>query len=129
MDLPGADRITSLLNTMLSVESRRSQLSAGNIANADTPGYAPRELEFEEFLRDAARAAVTPQRAEEGAGLFAAEPRVVERQGGAAGLDGNAVDLQREMTEMAEAGMRYTMGVQLLQSRLRTLRTAIREGR
>lgn len=129
MDLPGADRITSLLNTMLSVESRRSQLSAGNIANADTPGYAPRELEFEDFLRDAARAAVSPKKDEQGANLFTTEPRVVERQSGAKGLDGNAVDLQHEMTQMAEAGMRYTMAAQLLQSRLRTLRTAIREGR
>ena len=56
-------------------------------------------------------------------------PRVTEQAGGAVGLDGNNVDVQREMTDLSEAGMQYLVGTQLLQSRLRTLRAAIREGK
>jgi flagellar basal-body rod protein FlgB len=54
---------------------------------------------------------------------------VVEESGNATGIDGNTVDMGREMSTLAEAGMDYLSGVQLLQSRLRTLRSAIREGR
>ena len=130
MDLPGADRITSLLSTFLSVQSLRSQTSAANVANADTPGYAAKEVEFADFLRSAARDALAPDAsAGSSAQGLATAPRMVEQAGNALGLDGNNVDVQREMTTMAETGMNYLLGTQLLQSRLRTLRAAIREGR
>ncbi|MGH9903155.1 MAG: flagellar basal body rod protein FlgB, partial [Pyrinomonadaceae bacterium] len=61
MNLPGTDSITSLLTSFLNVQSRRSQIAAGNIANADTPGYAAKELEFSDYLRGAAREALTTQ--------------------------------------------------------------------
>jgi flagellar basal body rod protein FlgB len=44
-------------------------------------------------------------------------------------VDGNTVDMEHEMAMMADAGGQYMTGIQLLQSRLRTLHTAIREGR
>jgi flagellar basal-body rod protein FlgB len=123
------DGITNLLSSFLNVQSRRSQLSAGNVANADTPGYQAKELDFSDYLRDASRLALAPQTADQSQSMTASEPRVIEQQTSIAGIDGNNVDVQREMTTMAEAGMKYMAGVQLLQSRLRTLRTAIREGR
>jgi flagellar basal-body rod protein FlgB len=123
------DGITNLLSSFLNVQSRRSQLSAGNVANADTPGYQAKELDFSDYLRDASRLALAPQTANRTQSMTASEPRVIEQQTSVTGIDGNNVDVQREMTTMAEAGMKYMAGVQLLQSRLRTLRTAIREGR
>jgi flagellar basal-body rod protein FlgB len=129
MDLPGTDRITSLLSTFLSVQSRRAQLSASNVANADTPGYAAQELDFAEFLRTAARDALSVEGVAGRSPATAERPRVIPQLGNGYGLDGNNVDVQREMTTLAEAGMQYLAGTQLLQSRLRTLRTAIREGR
>lgn len=129
MDITTPDSITTLLSSFLNVQSRRSELSAGNVANADTPGYQAKELDFSDYLRDAARLAFFPQEANRTQSITAAEPRVIEQQTSIAGIDGNNVDVQREMTTMAEAGMKYMAGVQLLQSRLRTLRTAIREGR
>jgi flagellar basal-body rod protein FlgB len=123
------DSITTLLSSFLNVQSQRSQLSAGNVANADTPGYQAKELDFTDYLRDAARLALSLQEENRTQSLAASGPRIIEQQSSMAGIDGNNVDVQREMTTMAEAGMKYMAGVQLLQSRLRTLRTAIREGR
>jgi flagellar basal-body rod protein FlgB len=128
LDFTVNDRIVDLLGTFLNVESRRSELSASNIANADTPGYRARELDFSDFLRNATRLALSPQN-ENSAPSLAVSPRVVEQQTAMTGIDGNNVDVQREMTTIAEAGMKYLTGVQLSQSRLRLLRTAIREGR
>ena len=128
MPLSGLDSITSLLSTFLDVQSRRAEVVAGNLANADTPGYIAKELDFSDFLRNAATESLTPATAQTPQTNLSG-PRVVEQQPTAIGLDGNTVDPGREMSTMAEAGMKYLEGTQILQMRLRTLRTAIREGK
>ncbi len=126
MALPGIDNITSLLGTFLDVQSRRAEIVAGNLANADTPGYVAKELDFADYLRDAARESLTSANGNKQGSIG---PRVVEQQSTTVGLDGNTVDNGREMSTLAEAGMKYLEGTQLLQMRLRTLRSAIREGK
>lgn len=119
MQLPTNDRVTSLLTTYLDVQSRRSEVIAGNLANADTADYKARELDFDAFLDDAA--AGRPLE-------YGHEPKLV-LQDRAPGIDGNNVDAGHEMAQLADAGMQYLSGVQMIQARLRTLKTAIREGR
>ncbi|MER3427151.1 MAG: flagellar basal body rod protein FlgB [Pyrinomonas sp.] len=127
MELPIADSITSLLRTFLDVQSRRAELASSNIANSETPGYTAKELDFAAFLRRAAQDALAPRAAREP--IAAAQPRVRLQGQAPLRLDGNNVDLAREMATLAEAGTQFLTGVQLLQARLRLLRTAIREGR
>ena len=126
MAMPSMDNITSLLGSFLDVQSRRAELVAGNLANADTPGYNAKELDFADFLRDAATQSLFP---DAGGKQAVGGPRVIDQQATTIGLDGNTVDSAREMSTLAEAGMKYLEGTQLLQMRLRTLRTAIREGK
>ena len=125
------DGITDLLTKYLDVQSRRAQVISGNIANADTPDYVAQELEFGDYLREAAHEALTPRGVNGEArqtGVLAA-PHIVEQTPNGVSIDGNTVDMGREMTTLAETGMQFLGGTKLLQSRLRTLRTAIREGR
>lgn len=49
---PGVDRV-SLLQSAMKVASRNHRLIANNIANADTPGYAPVHMDFQSTLRAA----------------------------------------------------------------------------
>jgi len=126
MTLPAMDNITSLLGSFLDVQSRRAEVVAGNLANADTPGYIAKEVDFADFLRNAASESMSlTASGNQGGGA----PRIVEQQRITIGLDGNTVDSAREMSTLADAGMKYLEGTQLLQMRLRTLRTAIREGK
>lgn len=131
MTLPGTDRITSLLTTFLDVQSRRAEVVSSNIANAETPGYHAKELDFSSYLQRAARDASSPSSLLAGDSRTSLDaPRVIEQaMPDVVRLDGNTVDTGREMSTLAETGMQYLTGTQLLQSRLRTLRTAIREGR
>jgi flagellar basal-body rod protein FlgB len=122
------DSITSLLGSFLDVQSRRAEVVAGNLANADTPGYIAKEVDFADFLRNAAAESLAPTPAGKQPGTTAALP-VVEQPRITISLDGNSVDAAREMSTLADAGMKYLEGTQLLQMRFRTLRTAIREGR
>src|SRR5258706_4654872 len=111
MALNGMDNMTLLLGTFLDVQSRRAEIIAGNLANADTPGYSAKELDFSDFLREAAQ-----QSLETGnSNTTPSGPRVVEQQSMTIGLDGNTVDTGREMSTLAEAGMKYLEGTQLLQ--------------
>lgn len=128
MGILGTDNVTDLLQNFLDVQSLRSQVTAGNIANADTPGYIAKEVDFDNYLKEAARqSSLSPSQRN----MFApmAGPRVVDQDPGAVGLDGNTVDTGREMAELAQAGSSFNFGAKMLQSRLRLLRSAIREGR
>lgn len=145
VDLPGTDRMTSLLIFYLDTQSRRAQVVASNVANTDTPGYLAKEVDFAETLRRAAYDTVAPNPAGKLApqnvalntsNLIDAFNRpsadrleIVEQRSNPLGVDGNSVDMEHEMATLADAGGQYMTGLQLLQSRLRTLRSAIREGR
>ena len=129
MNFTKTDNITELVGKFLDVQSRRAQVVAGNIANADTPDYKAKELQFDEYLRDAANQAALPSalRDEENSPLSSL--RVVEQKSDAVGLDGNTVDAGKEMADLAQIGTNFNFGAKILQSRLRLLRTAIREGK
>lgn len=130
MGLAELDRITTLLTDYLDVQSRRAEIVASNLANADTPDYKAKKLEFDEYLRDAAREAVAARSATTPLRQPRAELlKLVEQTDNVPGIDGNNVDTEREMATLAETGGKFMTGTQLLQMRFRTLRTAIKEGR
>ncbi len=112
----------------MDVQSRKAEVIAGNIANADTPGYAAKELDFKDYLEKAARQSELPLSMQNADRSFG-EMRVVEQNSTSIGLDGNTVDTGREMAEMAQTGSQFNFGAKMLQSRFRLLRTAIREGK
>jgi flagellar basal-body rod protein FlgB len=125
------DRICTVMGKALSVQLDRQHLLSSNIANADTPGFVPVDLDFPAALRQElqdGRLSATdehhlPAAAAEGpdATLFY-DPSVVP------GLDGNAVSLDNEMTKMAENTVLYNATARALQKKLGLLRYAINEG-
>ena len=129
MGLTATDNITNLLQTFLDVQSQRAQVVAGNIANADTPGYVAKELKFDDFLREAARQSELPESRRDELNPVLSKPQIVDQKPTAIGFDGNTVDAGREMADLAQTGTNFNFGAKMLQSRLRLLRMAIREGK
>lgn len=129
MSMSEIDRITSLLTNYLDVQSRRAEVVAGNLANADTPDYKATELEFQDYLEIAAESAIGPQTERKRLAALESRVRIEEQRGTTPRIDGNTVDPGREMSTLADAGVQFLAGAQMLQSRLRTLRMAIKEGR
>jgi len=127
MAFPAIDNVTNLLQKFLDVQTRRAEVISANIANADTPGYVAKTVDFEQYLKDAAKESLLPMRQSDG--LSNGQLRVVEQQSSAIGFDGNTVDAGKEMADLAQAGTNFNFGSKILQSRFRLLRTAIREGR
>jgi flagellar basal-body rod protein FlgB len=108
------DGVTRNLEHYLDLLSARQKLVAGNLANADTPGYKTQDLDFAAELRRAGDG--LPPVSEEVIGL-----RVKN--------DGNNVSVDREARLLAENAVRFNMASNLLRSQIRMVRSAIQEGK
>ena len=117
----------------LGIESRRAQLLAANLANADTPNFKARDLDFKAALARAGAPATgtLPLTVTQGAHQSTAgagadnDPALLYRVPLAPSLDGNTVDTQLEQASFAENAVRYQATLTLLNARLRGLMTAI----
>jgi flagellar basal-body rod protein FlgB len=117
----------------LTLESRRTQLLAANIANVDTPNYKARDLDFKAALANAASTGTagltlrTSSSAHLQANAAGAndDPALLYRVPMAPALDGNTVDEQLEQAAFAENSVRYQATLTLLGGKLRSLMTAI----
>ncbi len=105
----------------LQLESRRTELLAANLANADTPGFKARDIDFKQALAAATNAAGAAGNAAGTAMESATQFRVPM----APSLDGNTVDVQLEQAAFAENNVRYQATLTLLNGKLRSLMTAI----
>lgn len=121
-----ATAMTEALGRFLDVDVARYKLVAGNLANIDTPGYRTRDLDFRSELR---RAAAEEESVGEGL-LQPASFHPVARQ--VRGLierpDGNNVSVERESLLLAEAQMKFNLGVQLLKDQFHIVSLAINSG-
>lgn len=116
----------------LPLREQRMKLIASNLANADTPGYQARDLDFNAALANAARVreagAASPR--ERGnqiplSGFDTLQPFEVARIATQGSLDGNTVDPDAERAAYGRAALEYRASLSFLESRVRTLLTAI----
>jgi len=110
----------------LPLREQRMQLLASNLSNADTPNYKAVDLEFQSVLEDAARnAASGAGRAERAPGSLDPAGRIFERPGVQPSLDGNTVDADTERAAYGRAALEYRASLSFLESKVRTMLTAI----
>lgn len=116
----------------LFVREKRAEILANNLANANTPQYKARDLDFKSMIRQAMDAQQAP------AGRAGTSGHVA--LGGASGpdgslmyrvpmqpsLDGNTVDTDIEMSNFARNALDYQASLTFLQGKFRGLKSAIR---
>lgn len=111
---------THLMARYLDLLSLSQRVTASNVANADTPGYRTLGFDFESELRAAIRDPLAePQ----------AAPFVREVGGLPVKNDGNDVDVEREMRALSENAIRFSHALLMLRGGVRSVRSAIQEGR
>lgn len=108
------DPMAGLLERYMDVLSLRQKLVASNIANADTPGYKTRDLDFQSEFRNLVKGGT---------------PNVVEVSGLQGKHDGNNISIDREARLLAENALRFNLASNLLRTRIQAVRSAIQEGR
>ena len=135
------DQYVSVHATALDVRARRGELIANNLANADTPGYQARDIDFRQAMARAAgdktpgttmvTTMTTTQSGHIGGAASAnaaTNPDLKYRTPLAPALDGNTVDAQIEQASFAENAVRYQATLTMLNSKFRALMTAITGG-
>ena len=124
---PSDDRTFPVLQDLLSWTSKRQQALASNIANLDTPGYRAKDYSFDDQL-ESSLAMTSTSPLHMAPVVDPANARVFE-----VGTDekpnGNNVDIERELTEITKNGVEYITLIQYLNQKIRTLRSAIAEGK
>ena len=111
--------------------SKRLELIAGNMANADTPGYKARDIDFRSTLEamlptGQATAMRTTHALHQSAPGQSLNADPLFRVPNMPSLDGNTVDTQLEQSAFAEASIRYQASVDFLDARVQGLRKALR---
>jgi flagellar basal-body rod protein FlgB len=116
----------------LGIASQRLGLLADNVANADTPGFLARDIDFNTAMQNADASAGTLQTTHAThislqAGGSRAE--VLYRVPEQPSMDGNTVDSEKETGAVAETAVRYEATLTFLNAKIRGLRLAITGGR
>jgi len=122
-------------SAVLSLRAHRQQVLASNIANADTPNYKARDIDFAAVLDSAiggGAASVPPVR------LWATSTRHLPSAGGAYGasplqyrvpvqasVDGNTVEMDAERAQFAKNALHYEVNLTVLGMEIRKLLSAI----
>ena len=107
------------LAKLLDVATKRQRVHAGNIANAQTPGFRAKAVAFDQEFR----AALEKGHAERARSV---EPEIYEPRTTAVDNDGNDVSMDREVAVLAQNATLYQTYISLMRGKQQLLRTAIR---
>jgi flagellar basal-body rod protein FlgB len=128
----GFDNILGIHEHALSLQAERTRLLSANLANADTPGFKARDIDFRAALAAAedGTQGAAPLRLTHVAHVQPEEylggNEILYRQPLQASLDGNTVETQVEMAQFTENAMRYLTTLRIVSGRLNTLLSAYR---
>ena len=130
------DQYLSFNETALSLRAQRQELLASNIANADTPNYKARDIDFSSALQNALAskgaggplATTAPKHLPRGlaTGDVLANGTPVLYRGEVQGsVDGNTVDMDVERNQFADNALRYETGITMINHQIKGLLAAI----
>ncbi len=114
------ERLFGIHGAALTLRSERMGVIASNIANAATPGFKARDIDF--------NAALDARINAERGGGAASDPRagMVWRRGALPTLDGNTVELSREQVAFAENAVAYSATLSFVQGKVNTITRALK---
>lgn len=129
------DDTTTLLQKSLDLRSSNQRVIAGNIANAETPGYAPARFEFEQELKAAISGSeptltTTHSRhlSMSSENVSQVEGKIVRSPDNTGIGDNNGVSVDQEMITLSENQIMYETAAQLLKKKLSLLKYVVQGG-
>ena len=127
------DKIFGVHDDALTLRAERAKVLASNIANADTPGYKARDIDFQQVLKTmtgkpGGSLQMTSSSNGHAKGLLSADSinGLQYRAEVQPSIDGNTVDLQKERTAFARNTMEFNTSFTFVNGRIRGLMNAIR---
>lgn len=131
-----SDKTTDALGASINLRLLRHNVTSSNIANAETPGYHAKKVDFEEALSRAIdhegmgkMHATADEHFLMGQGAITrARADVYENPDVNVTNDGNTVDMEKELTTLADNSILYKAALQLINKKLGAMRYAVTEG-
>lgn len=115
----------------LNLSAKRQEILAANIANADTPGFQARDLDFSSELKkvmergrpetNGVSLALTSSRHIPAQAASTSSTELLYRIPDQPSLDGNTVDMDRERTQFADNGVKYQTGLTVLGGQIKSM--------
>lgn len=130
------DKTMQALQAAMKFRQLKQEVHAANIANAETPNYKAQKLDFEEALARALdtdgqmnMATSDSKHFNVGNGGFNnLEPEIYDDPNGIVNPNGNTVDRDKELAEMAENKLLYDASVQLINKKFGLLKYTVGSG-
>ncbi|WP_373988523.1 flagellar basal body rod protein FlgB [Duganella sp. BuS-21] len=135
------DNYLSFNETALSLRSARQTVLASNIANADTPNYKARDIDFSSALKSAldknnpnAQQTLNTTAAKhypnplQDAGTLADGTPLLYRGVVQGAVDGNTVDMDVERNQFADNAIRYEAGITAINGQIKSMLAALQSG-
>ena len=129
------NRDIGILKKAMDVAALRQKVMANNIANVNTAGYKAQKVSFEQAMRSAAdsQGPVALEKTDKGhigsgGSIESVRPKIVRDESVSQKLDGNNVDIESEMVDMAANQLLYNALAQQISNKISVLRYAIHEG-
>lgn len=123
------DRVMGLHTRALQLHGQRTELLASNIANADTPNFLARDLDFQSVMamQQGQRAITIKATQANHIGAASSEThRLMYREPVQPSADGNTVDVQLEKSAFTENAIGYQTQLSFLKAEFGRLMAAIR---
>jgi len=117
------DKTMKLLSSMMDFRSQKHQLITSNVANIDTPGYTSKDLQFKGIIGEEMQKQLVKTDKSHLSGQFTnaglIDGEIVD--------SGERVNIETEMTNLAENHLMYNTSVELLSRKLRSLKIVFNE--
>lgn len=127
------DSVLGIYPQALQLGAKRLELIADNIANADTPGFKARDIDFRATLESLLATESGPATAlrrtsalHQSSANSATDAEPLYRVPNLPSLDGNTVDMQMEQSAFSEASVRYQASLDFLNESIQGLKKALR---
>ena len=112
------DSVLKIHENAVLLREKRSEIISQNIANADTPGYKARDINFHEVLRETTSSSLS--------GSTMTDQDIHYRIPNQPSVDGNTVDEHLEQAEFSKNSLDYMTSLELLRLKFQGLNSVIR---
>jgi flagellar basal-body rod protein FlgB len=129
------NRDIGILKKAMDVVSLRHKVIANNIANINTPGYKAQKVSFEETMKSAtgAQDGIALEKTDkghmgDGEYIESIQPKILRDESVSQKLDGNNVNIESEMVDLAANQLLYNALAQQVSNKISVLRYVIHDG-
>ena len=137
------DKLVGFHESALSIRTERMEVISGNLANANTPGYKAKDIDFNKAMQSALRESTGSANMRSSGGLVRTNDRHIGGNSTSVAAnfdmqyriptqpdtgDGNTVEVQAERNRFLDNGLRYQASLEFLNGKIKGMKKALSSG-